>query len=197
MSICNRIIAAIFAALVVWPWVASADGGDTTIIHACINDSSGTIQIVGANDDCGNNWTPLHWGIQSSPGPQGEQGPAGPPGSCGSGTGFTEDGCGTESPFISGHAVTPFNPVVGTVIRVDLAGADPDNDPAGSNCGQLTVIKSEFVSLPPLSAAKLIPSVGFTPAFVPDVDGEYIVRTTVTDSTGRSGSIDITIIVTP
>ena len=36
-------------------------GGDATLIHSCVNKSSGEIKIVGANASCKNNETPLDW----------------------------------------------------------------------------------------------------------------------------------------
>ena len=39
----------------------SADGGDSNSIHVCVNNNSGSIQVVGSDDDCGNNETSVHW----------------------------------------------------------------------------------------------------------------------------------------
>ena len=36
-------------------------GGDATLIHSCVNKSSGEIKIVGANASCKNNETALDW----------------------------------------------------------------------------------------------------------------------------------------
>ncbi len=38
-----------------------AHGGDTTLIHACVKTSSGSVRIVGANDTCNGNETALDW----------------------------------------------------------------------------------------------------------------------------------------
>lgn len=38
--------------------VALAHGGDAALIHACVNNSSGTIKIVGPNDTLKKNWCP-------------------------------------------------------------------------------------------------------------------------------------------
>ena len=48
---------------------AFADGGDPTLIHACVNNSSGEIKIVGANASCKNNETALHWPAVAPPPP--------------------------------------------------------------------------------------------------------------------------------
>ena len=65
----------------------SAHGGDGSIIHSCVNNSSSAIKIVDADDSCKNNWRPLDWGaygLQGDPGPAGPQGPQGDPGVTGS-----------------------------------------------------------------------------------------------------------------
>jgi hypothetical protein len=58
----------------------SAHGGNTTLIHACVNNTSGEIKIVGANSNCPSNFRALDWNIQ---GPAGQQGPIGPVGPVG------------------------------------------------------------------------------------------------------------------
>lgn len=62
--------------------LVSAHGGDLALIHACVNDSSGTLKIVGADQGCSKGWSPLDWNIM---GPQGDPGPAGPQGQAGAG----------------------------------------------------------------------------------------------------------------
>lgn len=57
-----------------------AHGGDTALIHACKKNSNGQIRIVGPNESCTNNETPLDWNIQGIQGPPGPQGPQGEPG---------------------------------------------------------------------------------------------------------------------
>ena len=52
-----------------------ADGGDISLIHACVRDRGGDVKIVGANSGCPSGYSPLHWAIT---GPQGIQGPPGP-----------------------------------------------------------------------------------------------------------------------
>jgi hypothetical protein len=60
--------------------LVSAHGGNTTLIHACVSNSSGEIKIVGANANCPSNYRALDWNIQ---GPAGQQGPIGPVGPMG------------------------------------------------------------------------------------------------------------------
>jgi hypothetical protein len=40
---------------------ASADGGDTNLVHACVNSRSGKIRIVALEESCKRAETSLHW----------------------------------------------------------------------------------------------------------------------------------------
>lgn len=57
--------------------LAGADGGGAGLIHACVLSAQGRVRIVGANEACTGNETPLHWSIVGPPGPAGPAGPAG------------------------------------------------------------------------------------------------------------------------
>ncbi len=48
-----------------------AHGGDLTLIHACVNKSSGEIKIVGASASCKNHETAVDWPATSAPAPAG------------------------------------------------------------------------------------------------------------------------------
>ena len=63
--------------------LVSAHGGNTSLIHACVSNSSGEIKIVGANANCPSNYRALDWNIQGPAGQQGPIGPAGPVGPVG------------------------------------------------------------------------------------------------------------------
>ena len=63
--------------------LVSAHGGNTALIHSCVNNTSGEIKIVGANSNCPSNYRALDWNIQGPAGQQGPIGPAGPIGSVG------------------------------------------------------------------------------------------------------------------
>lgn len=62
---------------------ALAHGGDISKIHGCVNNTSGTLRVVGENDTCRAGESPLDWSKEGVPGPQGEQGPEGPAGATG------------------------------------------------------------------------------------------------------------------
>ena len=61
----------------------SAHGGNTALIHACVNNTSGEVKIVGANSACPSNYRALDWNIQGQTGQQGPIGPVGPTGPMG------------------------------------------------------------------------------------------------------------------
>ena len=57
--------------------IVGAYNGGEDLIHACVNNSSGTIKIVAADEECSRGESPLDWnkqGIQGERGIQGEQG---------------------------------------------------------------------------------------------------------------------------
>jgi hypothetical protein len=60
--------------------LVSAHGGNMALIHACVNNTSGEIKIVGANSNCPSNYRALDWNIQGPAGQQGPMGPIGPQG---------------------------------------------------------------------------------------------------------------------
>lgn len=76
MRLSSRFVAIGVALAILLPGVATwalAQGGGGTI-YACVNDHSGEVKIVGADDPCGPNETPRSWSVV---GQQGEQGPPG------------------------------------------------------------------------------------------------------------------------
>jgi hypothetical protein len=60
--------------------LVSAHGGNTALIHSCVNNTSGEIKIIAANANCPSNYRSLDWSVQ---GPAGQQGPIGPVGPMG------------------------------------------------------------------------------------------------------------------
>lgn len=66
MSLFKNILLALFSFLFGFFGIYTANfvrahGGDAGLIHSCVNNSSGTIKIVGPNDTCGTNEASLDW----------------------------------------------------------------------------------------------------------------------------------------
>ena len=80
------------------------------------------------------------------------------------------------------------DPVVGGLVYLFITVHDED-------AGQALDINTKFIQLPPLSSASLIPSIGLTPAFIPDYPGDYGLRVTVTDETGQYGFYELTVTI--
>ena len=81
------VIAAALGAFAVATIAGAHPGGPgTDVIHSCVNNSSGAIKVVGADQMCGNNETPVDWnqqGIAGIEGPKGEKGDRGETGPAG------------------------------------------------------------------------------------------------------------------
>ena len=99
-------------------------------IYACVNNSSGTIKVIGAAATCGANEIKLEWnnqgpqGIPGPVGPRGEIGPAGPIGAQGAqgGTGATgaQGPIGATGPAgATGAAGTPGTRVASGIVNPD------------------------------------------------------------------------------
>jgi hypothetical protein len=71
------------AALVGTTTIGFAAATSIGVIYACVNNSSGTVKIVGAADTCPTNWTALSWNQQGATGASGATGPTGPAGPAG------------------------------------------------------------------------------------------------------------------
>jgi hypothetical protein len=61
----------------------SAQGGDGSLVHACVKRGTGMVRIVGPDDSCKSQETVVDWGITGPPGARGMPGPEGPPGPAG------------------------------------------------------------------------------------------------------------------
>ncbi|MGE0686939.1 MAG: hypothetical protein AB7P33_09360 [Dehalococcoidia bacterium] len=114
--------------------LVSAHGGDASKIHACVNNSSGTIKIVGVSDGCKNNETALDWNIQGVAGPAGAAGPAGPAGPAGAGKGTVIVGNVASNGSAQGAGYTSsFNVVTGCYELQFPAGTFPGATPVWTN----------------------------------------------------------------
>jgi hypothetical protein len=75
MKLSNRHVALILAVIMVLvgvSWVYAQNGPVASgVIHACVNDGSGTIKIVAEDKECNEGWTALHWNAEGPPGPPG------------------------------------------------------------------------------------------------------------------------------
>ena len=60
--------------------ITFAAAASTGVIYACVNNSSGTIHLVGSADTCSTNEVALAWNQQGPKGDTGPQGPTGPAG---------------------------------------------------------------------------------------------------------------------
>jgi len=114
-------------------------------------------------------------------------------------TTVTVSACGFADPSVDGVVATPANPNTGDLVTFAVTVSDADNgasgggSPGGCGMGQVLTTTSAFVSRPAGSAATLSPAEGLSPAFVADVPGDYTIRTTVVDDTGRAATVDTTV----
>lgn len=78
------------ALLFAWTAAAHGNGGDATLVHACVHKTNGKTRFVSPTETCRSTETPVHWARGGSvetpgvPGPAGPPGPQGPPGPAGS-----------------------------------------------------------------------------------------------------------------
>jgi hypothetical protein len=66
---------------VVFTTLVSAHGGDSSLIHGCVQSSNGALRIVEVNEQCRGNERALDWNQQGLPGQTGPEGEPGAPGS--------------------------------------------------------------------------------------------------------------------
>src|SRR3989304_1370523 len=76
------LVVILFFGLLGAPAMVRADGGNPSLIHACVN-SNALARIVGPNDACRRSETPVHWAI-------GEVGPAAGTVNCNAGQTITQ-----------------------------------------------------------------------------------------------------------
>ena len=91
------------AALIVTTTVMMAEaheGGSADVIHACVK-HNGKIEIVGPDDTCGSDESPLDWNME------GPAGPPGPPGPAGSGAWTSVQYVSVQSTGLAARALCP------------------------------------------------------------------------------------------
>ncbi|GEM_PF-2663535 len=103
--------------------------------------------------------------------------------------------CGGAAPTVAGVTVSPASPVTGDLVALGVSFMDADNDPEGCALTQVVDLTSSLVGAPAGSSASMVPSRGATPGFFADLPGEYVVRTTALDDTGRASSADTVVTV--
>src|SRR5437588_12900327 len=69
--------------LVLATGVAASSPQTTTVYYACVNNTTGAIQIVSSTTTCPTGTHKIHWNQQGPVGPAGPQGPQGPQGQTG------------------------------------------------------------------------------------------------------------------
>jgi hypothetical protein len=102
--------------------VASAHGGNTALIHACVHDDTGDVRIVGANQGCRRTESPLHWNKRGRRGPRG---PAGATGATGA-----EGATGPQGPQ-GDTGPRGFDGATGATGSTGATGATGDTGPRG------------------------------------------------------------------
>jgi hypothetical protein len=108
-------------------------------------------------------------------------------------TPVTVSTCGSASPTVTATA-SPASPNTGGLVALSLTIADADNAP-GCALGQTLSASTGFIQRPAGSAAAMAPAEGLTPGFIAANPGTYVLRSTVTDSTGRFATVDTSVTV--
>ena len=122
--------------------VAGAHGGGPTnkVIHACVDDKTGSIWIVDQNSGCGQDGHPLDWNGEGPRGKQGPPGPQGPPGD----TGFASTTVVTATNSVASSATT--------AVTVPWVGVDCPGDSTATGGGGYTSSQNTLVASVPLEA---------------------------------------------
>ncbi len=122
--------------------IASAHGGDTSLVHACVANTGGLVRIVSATRNCPFGYSARHWSITGPQGPQGDPGPQGPQGEMGPQGPQGPAGAGNIPPFF----VCPNCNLGGLPARalegMDLTGAYLP----GANLGGLSLDNTNFAN---------------------------------------------------
>ncbi len=122
-----------------------------TAVHACVNNSSGTIHIVAATATCSSNEIALAWNVTGPQGPAGPVGPTGPQGPAG-----PQGATGPQGPQGSTGALGPQGPAgpsgptnvfgltvnligagIGTVTSLDVSNCSNDGDNINVDCTEV------------------------------------------------------------
>src|SRR5712664_3443368 len=99
----------------------------------------------------------------------------------------TAGACGSRAPVVTNISTATERPSIGSPVQLAAVVTDLDNGP-GCNLNQTLSFQWTMLELPAGSRATLNSVTSQTPNFTPDVDGVYVARLVVTDSTGRSSA---------
>jgi hypothetical protein len=112
----------------------------------------------------------------------------------------TADRCGAYAPYVGAVSALPASPTVGTLIALSASVTDAD---MGAFC-VATFLTTDSLSwnwslaaAPAGSTASILGPTMASPSFVPDRAGTYQVSVVVTDSTGRTGTFVVNVVVLP
>ena len=130
----------IAVASLVFPINGYAHDGDSNpnVIHACVQQGSKQVRIVGVNGSCTNSETAAHWAVVGPAGPAGPQGPAGPAAAGLPGPAGAAGATGPQGPAGPAGATGPQGPAgatgaTGPQGEQGPAGAQGEQGPAGAN----------------------------------------------------------------
>lgn len=109
---------------------------------------------------------------------------------------ITASPCGGNAPFVAGLTASPTTAIVNQPVQLAATVTDADNS-TGTTCdlGQTLTYAWSLIELPAGSSAVLNEAGAENPSFTADVQGTYVARLQVTDSTGRvsnTGTLQIT-----
>ena len=96
----------------------------------------------------------------------------------------TVDDCGSAAPSPGTLTADPATPNTHTTVQLGASPTDTDNTACGLD--QQRSYRWSLVAAPAGSTATLTNTTALNPSFTPDEPGDYTLRFTVTDSTGRS-----------
>src|SRR5207244_4780649 len=102
---------------------------------------------------------------------------------------ITVSACGSNAPTVTSISPVSEQLAVGKTIQMTAIVDDADNDLACAAQGTPAQTLNYAWSLPQLpngSRAALNSTAAQNASFTPDIDGDYVVRLVLTDSTGRS-----------
>ena len=118
-------LAMFLVSIAAFPATASAHGGNSNpdVVHACVQQSSKQVRIVGLGGSCTNAEVPAHWAGLGVSGATGPQGPAGNDGATGpQGPAGNDGAAGPQGPQGPQGAPGPAGPSSGRLVYAEQVG---------------------------------------------------------------------------